>query len=105
MCFFILQRARRSGINILRMLPKLFPYIITLNVMYNMWLILTEELTGIIITKADKSYNLVRRDENLYFSYYPMVIVYHSNVIDVVNAVNWGRKQGLNIRCRSGGHN
>ncbi|WP_297429461.1 FAD-dependent oxidoreductase [Clostridium sp.] len=63
------------------------------------------ELTGLIITRSDKSYNLVRRDENLYFSYYPMLIVYPSNVTDVVNAVNWGRKQGLNIRCRSGGHN
>jgi hypothetical protein len=63
------------------------------------------ELTGLIITKADKSYNFVRRDENLYFSYYPMVIVYPTNIVDVVNAVNWGRKQGLNIRCRSGGHN
>nr|WP_242824081.1 FAD-dependent oxidoreductase [[Clostridium] dakarense] len=24
---------------------------------------------------------------------------------DVVNAVNWARKQGINVRCRSGGHN
>lgn len=63
------------------------------------------ELTGLVITKADKSYNLVRRVKNLYFSYYPRVIVYPNNIIDVVNAVNWARKQGLNIRCRSGGHN
>lgn len=64
-----------------------------------------EGLTGLVITKGDKSYNIVRRNMNLYFSYYPLVIVYPNNVTDVVNAVNWARKKGLNIRCRSGGHN
>lgn len=63
------------------------------------------ELTGLVITEADKSYNLLRRTKNLYFSYYPRVIVYPNNIADVINAVNWARKQGLNIRCRSGGHN
>lgn len=66
---------------------------------------MTEGLTGLVITKADKSYDLVRRDKNLYFSYYPRVIVYPNNITDVVNAVNWARNLGLNIRCRSGGHN
>ena len=66
---------------------------------------MTEGLTGLVITKEDKSYNIVRRNANLYFSYYPKVIVYPNNIIDVVNAVNWSRKQGLNIRCRSGRHN
>lgn len=64
-----------------------------------------EGLTGLVITKGDKSYDIVRRNVNLYFSYYPLVIVYPNNVTDVVNAVNWARKKGLNIRCRSGGHN
>ncbi|OSB12407.1 FAD-dependent oxidoreductase [Paraclostridium bifermentans] len=64
-----------------------------------------EGLTGLVITKEDKSYNIVRRNANLYFSYYPSVIVYPNNITDVVNAVNWARKQGLNIRCRNGGHN
>lgn len=64
-----------------------------------------EGLTGLVITKEDKSYNIVRRNKNLYFSYYPKVIVYPNNITDVINAVNWARKQGLNIRCRSGGHN
>jgi UDP-N-acetylenolpyruvoylglucosamine reductase len=62
-------------------------------------------LTGLVITKADKSYNIVRRNANLYFSYYPKVIVYPNNIKDVVNAVNWARNRGLNVRCRSGGHN
>lgn len=66
---------------------------------------MTEGLTGLVITKADKSYNIVRRNANLYFSYYPKVIVYPNNITDVVNAVNWARKKGINIRCRSGGHN
>lgn len=67
---------------------------------------MTQGLTGRVITKADKSYNLVRRGANLYFSYYPRVIVYPNNITDVVNAVNWARKKGLkNIRCKSGGHN
>lgn len=64
-----------------------------------------EGLTGLVITKADESYNIVRRNKNLYFSYYPRVIVYPNNITDVVNAVNWARKQKLNVRCRSGGHN
>lgn len=64
-----------------------------------------EGLTGIVITKADKSYDILRRGANLYFSYYPRVIIYPNNITDVVNAVNWARKQGINIRCRSGGHN
>ncbi|MDZ5252158.1 FAD-binding oxidoreductase [Clostridium sp. LIBA-8841] len=64
-----------------------------------------EGLTGLVITKEDKSYNIVRRNKNLYFSYYPKVIIYPNNITDVINAVNWARKQGLNIRCRSAGHN
>ncbi len=64
-----------------------------------------EGLTGLVITKEDKSYNIVRRTANLYFSYYPRVIVYPNNITDVVNAVNWARERGLNIRCRNGGHN
>ncbi len=64
-----------------------------------------EGLTGTVITKEDKNYNLVRRGKNLYFSYYPMVIVYPNNITDVVNAVSWAKNRGLNIRCRSGGHN
>lgn len=64
-----------------------------------------EGLTGTVITKADKRYDIVRRTSNLYFSYYPKVIVYPNNITDVINAVNWSRNQGLNIRCRSGGHN
>lgn len=64
-----------------------------------------EGLTGLVITKADKSYNVVRRGANLNFSYYPRVIIYPNNITDVVNAVNWARNQKLNIRCRSGGHN
>ena len=66
---------------------------------------MAEGLTGLVITKSDKSYNLVRRAVNLYYSYYPRVIVYPNNIADVVNAVNWARTRGLNIRCRSGGHN
>ncbi len=64
-----------------------------------------EGLTGLVITKEDKIYDIVRRNANLYFSYYPRVIVYPNNILDVINAVNWARKKGLNIRCRSGGHN
>lgn len=64
-----------------------------------------EGLTGTVITKADKSYDILRRNSNLYFSYYPRVIVYPNNITDVINAVNWARNQGINIRCRCGGHN
>lgn len=64
-----------------------------------------EGLTGLVITKEDEIYDLVRRNVNLYFSFYPIVIVYPNNITDVVNAVNWARERGLNIRCRSGGHN
>lgn len=64
-----------------------------------------EGLTGTVITKEDKRYNLLRRSKNLYFSYYPRVIIYPNNITDVINAVNWARNQRLNIRCRSGGHN
>lgn len=64
-----------------------------------------EGLTGTVITKEDKRYNLLRRSKNLYFSYYPRVILYPNNITDVVNAVNWARNRGINIRCRSGAHN
>ncbi|MGY5266761.1 FAD-binding oxidoreductase [Paraclostridium bifermentans] len=64
-----------------------------------------DELTGIVITKDDKRYNIVRRTANFYFSYYPAAIVYPRDISDVVNSVNWVRRNGFNIRCRSGGHN
>ncbi|WP_195947926.1 FAD-dependent oxidoreductase [Paraclostridium bifermentans] len=64
-----------------------------------------DDLTGIVITKDDKRYNIVRRTANFYFSYYPAVIVYPRDISDVVNTINWARRNRLNIRCRSGGHN
>lgn len=63
------------------------------------------KLTGIVITPENSKYEELRHCNNLYFSYYPRVIVYPSNTKDVINAVNYARENNLNIRIRCGGHN
>lgn len=61
-------------------------------------------LTGEVIYPYNSKYDVLRRDYNLYYNYFPRVIVYANNSVDVVNAVNWARKNNVNIRSRCGGH-
>lgn len=62
------------------------------------------QLTGRIVTVNDPEYNVVRFGWNLYFSRYPLAIVYPQNKQDVVNAVNFCRENKVTFRIRSGGH-
>lgn len=64
-----------------------------------------EGLTGEVITSKDKNYNKLRRDFNLCYNYYPKYIVYPSETKDIINAINYSRKNNINIRIRNGGHN
>lgn len=62
------------------------------------------KLTGRIVTVNDPEYDTVRFGWNLYFSRYPLAIVYPQNKKDVVNAVNFCRENKITFRIRSGGH-
>ena len=61
-------------------------------------------LTGNVILPSNPSYDYLRRDFNLYYSYFPKAIVYVDDTADVINAVNWARCNNINIRSRCGGH-
>lgn len=62
------------------------------------------KLTGRIVTVKDPEYNVVRFGWNLYFSRFPLAIVFPQNKHDVVNAVNFCRENKITFRIRSGGH-
>lgn len=62
------------------------------------------KLTGRIVTANDPEYETVRFGWNLYFSRFPLAIVYPQNKRDVVNAVNFCRENEITFRIRSGGH-
>lgn len=61
-------------------------------------------LTGRVVTINDPEYHAARLSWNLYFSRYPLAIVYAQNKHDVRNALNFCRKNEIPFRIRSGGH-
>lgn len=61
-------------------------------------------LTGRIVTINDPEYHTARLNWNLYFSRYPLAIVFVQNKYDVVNAINFCREKKIPFRIRSGRH-
>lgn len=62
-------------------------------------------LTGKVITREDFDYEEERKAWNRAIEKYPLVIVFCVSKIDVVNAINWGRLNLVEIRIRNGRHN
>lgn len=62
------------------------------------------QLTGRVVTVKDPSYDVDRFGWNLYFSRYPLAIVFAQNENDVVTALNFCRDKKIPFRIRSGGH-
>ena len=61
-------------------------------------------LTGKVVLSTDLNYNFDRIDYNTRELYAPAALVYCRSVVDVQNAVNCVRTQGIPFRVRSGGH-
>ncbi len=61
-------------------------------------------LTGRVILQGSPGYDEARQNYNGRFNKFPKVIVYCEVTQDVVNAIQWARKQQLPFRVRSGGH-
>lgn len=63
------------------------------------------ELKGYVVTKESYEYEESRKCWNRAIQKYPLVIVYcHSND-EIINAIDWAKKNSLPIRIRSGSHN
>jgi len=62
-------------------------------------------LTGKVITPSDKEYDILRLEYNLAINKFPLAIVYCYDPIDVSNAVKWCRRNCIDLRIRTGGHN
>ncbi len=62
-------------------------------------------LTGDIVTPFNQLYNEERQGYNRAVQKFPLIIVYCYSRQDVSNAVIWARKNCVQIRIRSGGHN
>jgi len=63
------------------------------------------ELTGKVITPSDKEYAVLRLEYNLDINKFPLAIVYCYDPIDVSNAIKWCRKNHIELRIRTRGHN
>ena len=61
-------------------------------------------LTGKVVLSTDLNYNIDRIDYNTRYLYAPAALVFCREVVDVQNAVNCVRSQGIPFRVRSGGH-
>lgn len=61
-------------------------------------------LTGKVILPRDVDYNRARQVYNEAINKCPLVICYCCNVQDVINALLWSERQGIQVRIRSGGH-
>lgn len=62
-------------------------------------------LTGKVITPSDKEYPILRLEYNLDINKFPLAIVYCYNSIDVSNAIKWCRRNHIELRIRTRGHN
>lgn len=61
-------------------------------------------LTGKVITPRDPEYQTARLEYNKAVNDYPAAIVYCLETQDVINAVQWARRNHVPLRIRSGGH-
>jgi FAD binding domain/Berberine and berberine like len=64
----------------------------------------TSPLTGRVVTVDDPEYNVDRLSWNLYFSRYPLAIVFAQTKQDIQNALNFCYNNKLTFRIRGGGH-
>ncbi|MDG4892715.1 FAD-binding oxidoreductase [Mesorhizobium sp. WSM4976] len=62
-------------------------------------------LSGEVLHPGAPGYDLARRIHNGLIDKYPKLIARSAGTADVVDAVNYGRDQGLEIAIRGGGHN
>lgn len=62
------------------------------------------QLTGRVVTVDDPEYNVDRLSWNLYFSRFPLAIVFVKDKQDIWNALTFCRKNKLTFRIRAGGH-
>ena len=62
-------------------------------------------LRGRLITPADSDYDVERAVYNGMIDRHPALIAKCADVADVQTCVNYGRKAGLRVSIRSGGHN
>ncbi len=66
---------------------------------------LTEAVRGDVIEPDDTAFDDTRTIYNAMIDKHPRLIVQCANVADVIAAVNFGRKHGLETAIRGGGHN
>ena len=67
--------------------------------------LLAEVLSGQVLAPGDPGYDEARRVHNGLIDKHPAAIARCLHTADVVDAVNFGRSEGLEISVRGGGHN
>jgi FAD/FMN-containing dehydrogenase len=67
--------------------------------------LLGEALSGPVLAPGDPGYEAVRRVHNGLIDRNPAIIARCVHTADVVDAVRFGRSEGLEISVRGGGHN
>jgi FAD/FMN-containing dehydrogenase len=67
--------------------------------------LLGEALSGPVLSPRDPGYEAVRRVHNGLIDRHPAIIARCVHTADVVDAVRFGRSEGLDISVRGGGHN
>ena len=67
--------------------------------------LLGEALSGPVLSPGDPGYETVRRVHNGLIDKHPAIIARCVHTADVMNAVKFGRSEGLEISVRGGGHN
>src|ERR1700735_3139895 len=66
---------------------------------------LRQGLVGSVILPADPSYDACRQAYIKTYQQFPQIIVYCEIYRDVTLALAFAQKYGLEVTCRSGGHN
>jgi FAD/FMN-containing dehydrogenase len=66
---------------------------------------LGEAFSGPVLAPSDTGYDEIRRIRNGLIDKHPAVITRCMHTADVVDAINFGRAEGLEISVRGGGHN
>jgi FAD/FMN-containing dehydrogenase len=66
---------------------------------------LTDAVRGRVVTKGDVDYDDARAVFNAMMDKRPEAVAYCADEEDVVSAIAYGRREGLRIAVRGGGHN
>lgn len=85
--------------------PPLMEYLKAHKIDYEAYSSLLQNVKGKIVSPFNSEYEYARKESDIAFDKYPLLISYCASVADVVESVKFCNEQNISICIRAGGHN